>query len=912
MLFRRRRAGALLCVTLFVAACVADPRAIVGPDAKFDVIVSGGAGCNRTVGGGTTPDANIQAAINAAAAGNTICVYPGNYNETAAGSAPTSLGGVYQFGLFFPSSKPGLKLVGVNSAGDHIASAGTTAAKITTNATNNFGFSGIFVEGANVVIQGLEIGDNIPGNNKTIEVVADNFTLQYSKTSVTGGGAVYISEFDPPAGPVSSYHILGNSFADATQIAISSGAGQGGSVAGREIKGNLFVLNGNLWPAISFNGAGGVPWYTKPVGGAQITGNSFFGAGEQWIRARGVYTEAEFDWESYWLNNNYGRGTVALVSEVPFTVRSYSYVSAPYTFTNVRRIGANIQNEVNNASAGDIVKVRQGTYAESPLIAKSLTLKAGPGIPNIVLQNGPTYLGALTLDGLGSNITVEGFVITGRDAVGGGLASSNVYVPQGLGSVLLKDNVIKVGLAGTGSNGDDGIGLITNYAPSGPLTTSLTVDHNRFEGVTANGGTRAYYINPSVDGFTFVDNLILGRFAYNAATEAKVGLVEKNKIDGTGSAGNRSAGFASNAYAGPGWGTTTYRRNTITGSRGIRIGNGAADNVVDHNFFTLNSEAVTISSNPTTNKVNRNSILTSDNFDLVNTAVGAVDATCNYYDGGAAGPNPAKLSGAVTTVPYLWTSNLDGACTTDHQGPITTLTAPVPAPINTTIAVPVSISDLTTGNSNLKSYTWTRDGGAPLTVNFATAAVTQNVNLNVTPKPSADVDRICVKGTDIWDNTGPEVCVLVVWYDPNAGFVTGGGWIDSPAGAYTADPSLTGKANFGFVAKYEKGKTAPSGNTEFQFKAGDLNFSSSSLEWLVVAGSKAQFKGAGTINGAGDYRFMLTVIDGDMNGAKKADTFRIRIWNNVGGGLVYDNLLNAPDSDDPTTVIGGGNISIKK
>ena len=31
---------------------------------------------------------------------------------------------------------------------------------VTTNATNNFGHSGIFVEGADVTIQGLEIGPN--------------------------------------------------------------------------------------------------------------------------------------------------------------------------------------------------------------------------------------------------------------------------------------------------------------------------------------------------------------------------------------------------------------------------------------------------------------------------------------------------------------------------------------------------------------------------------------------------------------------------------------------------------------------------------------------------------------------------------------------------------------------------------
>ena len=45
-------------------------------------------------------------------------------------------------------------------------------------------------------------------------------------------------------------------------------------------------------------------------------------------------------------------------------------------------------------------------------------------------------------------------------------------------------------------------------------------------------------------------------------------------------------------------------------------------------------------------------------------------------------------------------------------------------------------------------------------------------------------------------------CTIAVVYDPSAGFVTGGGWIDSPEGAYIPDPSLTGKANFGFVSKY--------------------------------------------------------------------------------------------------------------
>ena len=119
----------------------------------------------------------------------------------------------------------------------------------------------------------------------------------------------------------------------------------------------------------------------------------------------------------------------------------------------------------------------------------------------------------------------------------------------------------------------------------------------------------------------------------------------------------------------------------------------------------------------------------------------------------------------------------------------------------------------------------------------------------------------------------------VVIYDPEGGFVTGGGWINSPEGAYTSDLTLTGKANFGFVSKYKKGANVPTGTTEFQFKAGDLNFHSSSYEWLVVTGSDyARFKGEGTINNnetdpqGYPYRFMLWAGDGNP------DTFRIRIW----------------------------------
>jgi hypothetical protein len=151
----------------------------------------------------------------------------------------------------------------------------------------------------------------------------------------------------------------------------------------------------------------------------------------------------------------------------------------------------------------------------------------------------------------------------------------------------------------------------------------------------------------------------------------------------------------------------------------------------------------------------------------------------------------------------------------------------------------------------------------------------------------------------------------VVVYDPTGGFVTGGGWIDSPAGAYVPDSSAEGKASFGFVSKYKKGQTTPTGNTEFQFKAGNLNFHSDSYDWLVIAGAKAMYKGTGTINGMGEYKFMLSAIDADINENDSfgVDRFRIKIWDDT---VIYDNQMDDADDADLTTEIGGGQIVIHK
>lgn len=149
----------------------------------------------------------------------------------------------------------------------------------------------------------------------------------------------------------------------------------------------------------------------------------------------------------------------------------------------------------------------------------------------------------------------------------------------------------------------------------------------------------------------------------------------------------------------------------------------------------------------------------------------------------------------------------------------------------------------------------------------------------------AGIYDVCLTVDDGWGGTAT-ACTTAVVYDPSAGFVTGGGWIYSEAGNYLPDLNLEGKATFGFVSKYKKGASVPTGNTEFQFHAGDLNFHSTSYDWLVVTGSNtAKFKGTGTINGEGTYKFQIWAGDDDPD-----DTFRIKIWYEDGGEIVvYDN-----------------------
>jgi len=116
---------------------------------------------------------------------------------------------------------------------------------------------------------------------------------------------------------------------------------------------------------------------------------------------------------------------------------------------------------------------------------------------------------------------------------------------------------------------------------------------------------------------------------------------------------------------------------------------------------------------------------------------------------------------------------------------------------------------------------------------------------------------------------------------------------------------MAGRATFGFVAKYIKGKST--GNLEFQYHAAEgFNLKSVNIDWLVVTGGKiAQFGGTATIDGVPGHYFRVKAIDNGEPGIG-VDVFWIKIWE----GTVIEAEKTDPWHNSQNT-LSGGNIMVK-
>jgi probable HAF family extracellular repeat protein len=246
---------------------------------------------------------------------------------------------------------------------------------------------------------------------------------------------------------------------------------------------------------------------------------------------------------------------------------------------------------------------------------------------------------------------------------------------------------------------------------------------------------------------------------------------------------------------------------------------------------------------------------------------------------------------------------------------VTSLALPAdPVVIGSSANITATFTDADAGDSHTAVVDWGDGESSPATVTDASGAGTV---AGVHTYSKAGVYIISVRVMDqglLSDALGSSEdanATYIVVYDPQGGYVAGHGSIVSPAGAYTQNPIATGKASFGFVSKYARGSTLPSGTTQFQFTAGQFTFESTSYQWLVIAGGRAKYKGSGTINNSGSYTFLLTAVDGQASGSG-ADAFRLKVWNPTTGVVIYDNQMGASDDAPASTILATGSIKIHK
>jgi hypothetical protein len=603
-----------------------------------------------------------------------------------------------------------------------------------------------------------------------------------------------------------------------------------------------------------------------------------------------------------------------------------------------------------NTIGGTAVGSRNIISGNGPIGYPGLNIEnIGPGTAQYNLVEG-NYIGTDITGTQSLGVQAGGIEISGNyNTVGGTTAASRNVVSGNNGGISI------LGF-GPGAGFASGTGNIVqgNYFGSDPTGTQLVVrtngaaqsvgiqvyreaSDNVIGGTTPGAGNLIWgeVVLSDTSGNVLQGNLIgtdkTGTVALSqSATSQGVNILsdaENNLVGGTTLGAGNTIAFCSGdgVYVDSGTGNGILG-NSIFANREGGIGLNSANNANNNQAFPVLASLSTSGSGTTVSgtlhsvasttfrvEFFANAVADPSGYGQGQTYLGSVNVTTDS-NGNASFPPPSTLFGplpAGESVISATATNLTTGDTSqfsrDFSNPVVgAINAPLaPAVVNTAISTSASFTDPITSTTHTAVWSW----GDNTT---SSGSVTEtNGSGTVTGSHTYSVDGVYTVTLTVTNNvggSGQSVFQYVVAYNPSAGFVTGGGWINSPAGAYAANTSLTGKANFGLNARYQSGATVPSGNTEFQFPAANLNFHATSYDWLVITTNLAQYQGSGTVNGAGNYGFLVTAQD---NGGHAPDTFRLKIWDkNNQNAVVYDTQPGAPATAAPTTPLGGGRIQV--
>jgi len=271
------------------------------------------------------------------------------------------------------------------------------------------------------------------------------------------------------------------------------------------------------------------------------------------------------------------------------------------------------------------------------------------------------------------------------------------------------------------------------------------------------------------------------------------------------------------------------------------------------------------------------------------------------------------------TTTVTWTAtDLHGNKQTFTQIVTVTNAAPV---VNSVVA---SESTVALGTAALLTISYTDDNVNEAIVDWGDASAP---TVYAAPSGTFDVTHnYPVAGTYIVNITLRDLCGAstssayesIVVFDPQAGWVKGGGWFQSPEGAYRKNLLAKGRANFSFDAQYNEYSNEPAGSVNFTFSAEGLKFRSTALDMLLINGETAWLTGRGNVDGKGGYGILISMVDDDTKiphegkgrpPMLKSDRLRVKIWN-AEGVVIYDTQLGAADGAIASTQIGAGSIEI--
>jgi hypothetical protein len=142
-----------------------------------------------------------------------------------------------------------------------------------------------------------------------------------------------------------------------------------------------------------------------------------------------------------------------------------------------------IQEAVNNASAGDTICIRQGTYEERISIDKEVTLR-GQNAPNS--SNPATVDGRISVNSGGANTTVRRLKITSSETFEGGTFPDPFGVRVKASGVTVENNVIEDFTADL-SNGGGSFTLHGVQIFGETAISDITVRDNEIRGFESDG-----------------------------------------------------------------------------------------------------------------------------------------------------------------------------------------------------------------------------------------------------------------------------------------------------------------------------------------------------------------------------------------------------------------------------------------